>query len=76
MKLSNAQLTQPAPTERSQPGMKVSLARSLETARRRWALTEYQCAAPWMANGSYFAPLTPSGMKNGAIICVGQPALA
>ena len=42
MKLSTAQLIQPGPTERNQPGRKVRLARSLHSARTRWAPTVYQ----------------------------------
>ena len=52
MKHSTAQLVQPGPTERSQPGRKARLARSLGTARTRWAPTLYQWFAPLIANGS------------------------
>ena len=52
MKLSSAQLVQPGPTERSQPGRKVALARSLFTARTRCAPTVYQWSAPLIAKGS------------------------
>ena len=52
MKLSTAQLVQPGPTDRSQPGRKVRFARSLEIARTRWAPTLYQWFAPLIAKGS------------------------
>ncbi|PMQ09620.1 hypothetical protein JaAD80_25830 [Janthinobacterium sp. AD80] len=76
MKLSTAQFVHPGPTERSQPGRKLLLARSFDTARTRCAPTVYQWSAPAMANGSYGWPCLSLASKAGIIACVGQPALA
>ena len=76
MKLSSAQLIQPAPTERSQPGRNVRSARSLRSARTRWAPTVYQWSAPEMEKGSNGTPLAPFIMNDGAMTAVGQPAAA
>src|SRR5580692_3196271 len=76
IKLSTAQLVQPALTDLRYPDRNVRSARSLRIARTRCAPTLYQWSAPEMANGSYGLPLASLPRKYGAIVVVGQPATA